>query len=491
MFPQTKPSHNIARYPLQVHQPIGPCRPMCERVRDDCRPVLHDFGFPWPAALDCDKFPPSNDLDHMCMDGPSEAERGNINRNGVDYTQPRPRVPPTVLLTPPPSAACRHLRYPGVYVYVNQTERCALRCGADALFTAREKDLTEMWMAVWSGLCFVSTIFAVLTFVIDPRRFRYPERPIIAISLCQCACACAYGVRLAAGRSRVACDPTTGALIGDCLGNTDCTIVFLLIYYFGTAASLWWVILTLAWFLAAGLRWSHEAIERHASHFHLVAWAVPAVQTIGVLVSRAVDADELTGMCYVGHTNSHSLVTFALAPFATHLVVGVGFMVAGCTALFRVRSRVRSGVEKSVNLERFMVRVGVFCLMCALPVTCIVACLAYEYVNSAVWRLPSGSAQPGVGIFILKIVMSLAVGTTTGLWALSRQTIDSWRTFACHMRARCCCDNGVTAARRRRAVPQYHYQAGAHVVGPAIYYRPYSYKDTNNKHKTSDSLMVV
>ncbi|KAK7107798.1 frizzled-10-like [Littorina saxatilis] len=51
---------------------IGPCRPMCENVRKRCQPVLNRFGFPWPTDLDCSKFPPSNDQDHMCMDGPTE-----------------------------------------------------------------------------------------------------------------------------------------------------------------------------------------------------------------------------------------------------------------------------------------------------------------------------------------------------------------------------------------------------------------------------------
>ncbi|KAK2147383.1 hypothetical protein NP493_3447g00011 [Ridgeia piscesae] len=480
---------NDACLRLQVRQPIGPCRPMCERVRDDCRPVLHEFGFPWPAALDCSQFPASNDLDHMCMDGPSPGSDTSGQR--VDYTLPLPRAPPSLPPSPPPSAACRHLRHPGAYVYVNRTERCAVRCGADALFTSGEKRLTETWMSVCAALCFLSTLFAVLTFLVDPRRFRYPERPVIALAMCQCACAVAYGVRLAAGSRRVACDRLTGALIGDGLGNTDCTIVFLLLYYFGTAASLWWVILTVTWFLSAGLRWSHDAIERYSSHFHLVAWAAPAVQTIVVLVSRAVDADELTGMCYVGHARARSLVAFALAPLATHLAVGVGFTVAAYAALFRYRSRVRSGVEKTAKLEQFMVRVGVFCLLCALPVTCIVACLAYEYVNSATWRLPGSSAKPGVEIFMLKIVMSLIVGMTTGPWTWSRQTIDSWRKFARRMRARCCCDDRARAARRKRAVPQYHYHGSAHVTTPAIYYRTYSAVDSSSKHKTSGSVTVV
>jgi hypothetical protein len=31
-----------------------------------------------------------------------------------------------------------------------------------------------------------------------------------------------------------------------------CTSVFILVYYFGMASSLWWVLLTFTWFLSAG-----------------------------------------------------------------------------------------------------------------------------------------------------------------------------------------------------------------------------------------------
>jgi hypothetical protein len=33
-----------------------------------------------------------------------------------------------------------------------------------------------------------------------------------------------------------------------------CTTVFILVYYFGMASSLWWVFLTFTWFLSAGMQ---------------------------------------------------------------------------------------------------------------------------------------------------------------------------------------------------------------------------------------------
>lgn len=56
----------------KVPAPIGPCQSLCEQVRARCFPVLQGFGFPWPAALNCSKFPPENNHQHMCMEGPGE-----------------------------------------------------------------------------------------------------------------------------------------------------------------------------------------------------------------------------------------------------------------------------------------------------------------------------------------------------------------------------------------------------------------------------------
>jgi len=69
----------------------------------------------------------------------------------------------------------------------------------------------------------------------------------------------------------------------------SCTILFMLLYYFEMAANLWWVVLTLTWFLAAGLKWGHEPIEAKSHYFHLVTWALPAALTIAILAMGKVE----------------------------------------------------------------------------------------------------------------------------------------------------------------------------------------------------------
>lgn len=76
------------------------------------------------------------------------------------------------------------------------------------------------------------------------------EKAIAWIAVCHAAIAGAYLIRLAAGRMSVACMPAIPLhqeqlvssqqyLTQDGLANPYCAVIFLLLYYFGNAASVW------------------------------------------------------------------------------------------------------------------------------------------------------------------------------------------------------------------------------------------------------------
>lgn len=74
------------------------------------------------------------------------------------------------------------------------------------------------------------------------------------------------------------------------------------LYFCCMAAFAWWACLALAWFLAAGLKWGHEAIENKSHLFHLIAWAIPALQTICVLALGKVEG--MSSFFFVFHFHS-------------------------------------------------------------------------------------------------------------------------------------------------------------------------------------------
>ncbi len=130
-------------------------------------------------VLNCSLFPPQNDHNHMCMEGPGDED------------------PPYQPVRHPHHQECQALgSAPEQYTWLKQTESCTLQCGYDSgLYRRGAKVFTDAWMAVWAVLCFLSTTLTVLTFLLDSQRFSYPERPIIFLSMCCNLYSVAYLVR--------------------------------------------------------------------------------------------------------------------------------------------------------------------------------------------------------------------------------------------------------------------------------------------------------
>ncbi|XP_014679218.1 PREDICTED: frizzled-9-like [Priapulus caudatus] len=384
------------------------------------------------------------------------------------------------------------------YVVINRTGRgrsshCAQKCGQPVVFRRSDVEFARVWMTIWASLCFLSSLFTVATFSLDASRFRYPERPIVAMALCYMLYCVGYFIRLRAGHAAVACDarvaPSDGGpiLIQEGLENTKCAVVFLLLYYFGMAGALWWVMLALTWFLAAGLRWPHEAVARHSSYFHLAAWGVAAVKTIVILVLRDVDGDELTGLCHVGNQSRGSLLGFVLAPLVAYLAIGAALLAAGVVAAARGRRR-------GEKLDARLVRVAVFAMLYPIPAACVVACHLYEYVNRDAWTAPLGGAAggvaaavPNVEMFMLKTFMCLVVGLTSGVWVWSRRTIDAWRQLADRLTLH------RFGKKRAPGVGRDFERAGAaaHQQRPPVHYRTVIAVVDAKRNKSSGSETVV
>merc|ERR1719228_969076 len=67
--------------PVCLERPIYPCRSLCLGVRQGCQGRMEAYGFPWPAMLDCAKFPQDND---MCITAQSvrQGTSGNSGNTG-------------------------------------------------------------------------------------------------------------------------------------------------------------------------------------------------------------------------------------------------------------------------------------------------------------------------------------------------------------------------------------------------------------------------
>ncbi|MGH0124229.1 UNVERIFIED_CONTAM: hypothetical protein FKN15_024658 [Acipenser sinensis] len=441
-----------------LEQAIPPCRAICERAKQGCEALMNKFGFQWPERLRCENFP-VHGAEQICV-GQNQSEGSGPstppappNRNPAVITAGSPvhkfATPdhpfhcPTVLQVPP------YLNYR----FMGEKD-CAAPCEPSKsngymFFSQEEIKFARIWILIWSSLCCASTLFTVTTYLVDMQRFRYPERPIIFLSGCYTMVSIAYIAGFILD-DKVVCNERFSAssfkTVVQGTKKEGCTILFMMLYFFSMASSIWWVILSLTWFLAAGMKWGHEAIESNSQYFHLAAWAVPAVKTITILALGQIDGDMLSGVCFVGLNTLDPLRGFVLAPLFVYLFIGTSFLLAGFVSLFRIRTIMKHDGTKTEKLERLMVRIGVFSVLYTVPATIVIACYFYEQAFRDHWEkswinqnckslaIPCPSQytprmSPDFTVYMIKYLMTLIVGITSGFWIWSGKTLQSWRKF--------------------------------------------------------------
>lgn len=451
-------------------RPLPACRSVCERARLGCLPVMQKYGFEWPKRMSCSKLPEYGGTE-LCMDAQAQDPKGPTPPSQIHSSEnyPKPSYPV-------PSSGCQcsqcgrsqdrfgnkliQLR-PGDQMF-NQSitwagqPNCAAPCHSP-FFTLEDREFTELWLAVWAILCCASTSLTFSTFLMDPGRFHYPERPIMFLSLCYLLVSIGYLIRVTVGHEEVSCQlqrPGEGLSYDNKLmsrvgmpaaGSSEasilCTTVFVLVYFFSMASSVWWVILTFTWFLSAGLKWAQESISRYSQWYHCLAWTLPMLKTVAVLASSAVDGDSVGGICYVGTHSPRNLIGYVLVPLLMYLLLGISFLSAGFISLFKIRNVIKEqgGRAKIDKLEKLMVKIGIFSVLYIVPAGTVIACGFYELASSLTWErsylcpgcVPrSQLSYPDFSVLMLKYFMSLAVGITSGFWVWSGKTVDAWRSFA-------------------------------------------------------------
>lgn len=268
------------------HVAIPACKSLCLSVRRDCEPALTSLALPWPHLLDCNRFLDRGNT--LCVQPPDETLD-----NTSSPTLPTVQQQWPVMYERPPQISIRlqqqqqHYQCPPHFVQISEMEMisCAPRCGTDAYYRAEDKKFAERWMTGWAWLCFLSTLFTLLTFWVEPSRFRYPERPIVFLALCYNLLSMAYIVRAVVGADNLSCvsqiDGPSYIPVRDALKSIPCTIWWLVRYYLGLASNMWWAVLCGCWLLSARNEWSSEALYDIAPYLHTAAWILPIFFTGG------------------------------------------------------------------------------------------------------------------------------------------------------------------------------------------------------------------
>lgn len=454
-----------------LEKALPPCRSLCESAKSGCESLMNKFGFNWPESLSCHKFPEAGTVE-LCV---GETDR-HPSAAGPEQTAPAQINPlgkrPVAIRRPPNSTrdlgfSCPlQMRTPPGLDYVLQVngrehKNCGAPCDA-LLFNRQERQTLRLWIGIWALLCLVSTLFTVLTYAIDRDRFQYPERAIIYLSVCFMCIGLVYIMGFFLG-DRVSCnDPYPSPFPSGEVSNVQmvstvvqgnkkesCTFLFMSLYFFTISSAIWWVILTLTWFLAAGLKWGQEAIESNSHLYHLAGWALPAVMTITVLAMGRMEGDVLSGVCTVGYWNQEATLLFIFVPLASCLMLGLVFLTAGFVSLWRIRTLMKLDGTDTEKLEHLMMRIALFSLLYVCPTVVLLSCHWYERQNLRSWQLtwlndiclkrefsipcPSDSdirpTRPYFSIFFLKYLSAVMAGIASGFWVYSEKTLTEWANF--------------------------------------------------------------
>ncbi|KAL3052871.1 frizzled-3a [Trematomus bernacchii] len=412
-----------------------PCRRLCLQARSDCYKLMDMFGVSWPQEMECTRFPDCDESYPRPVDLLSSSESTDspisVQRDYGFWCPRELKINPEL-----------------GYSFLGVRD-CSPPC-SNMYFTREELAFARYFIGVVSIVCLSATLFTFLTFLIDVSRFRYPERPIIFYAVCYMMVSLVFflGFLLEDNVSCNAASPGRfrAATVTQGSHNKACTLLFMVLYFFTMAGSVWWVILTITWFLAAVPKWGSEAIEKKALLFHACAWGIPGVLTVTLLAMNKIEGDSISGVCFVGLYNLTALRWFLIAPLGLDVVVGVALLLAGIAALNRVRMEIPLEKENQEKLVKFMIRIAVFSVLYLVPLLVVLACYLYENSYRSIWEttwvqeqcrdyhIPcpyqvEHTSRPDLALFLTKYVMMLIVGIPSVFWVGSKKTCFEWAGF--------------------------------------------------------------
>ncbi|XP_034419574.1 frizzled-3-like, partial [Cyclopterus lumpus] len=429
-----------------------PCRSLCQQARDECHKLMEVFGLAWPDDMECSRFPDCDEPyprpeDMLTGMDPTDQSSLTVQRDYGFWCPRELKVDPDL-----------------GYTFMAKKD-CSAPCPS-MFFNKQELTFIRYFIGVVSIVCLSATLFTFLTFLIDVTRFRYPERPIIFYAVCYVMVSLVFFLGFLL-EDRVACNAVSpsqfrASTITQGSHNKVCTLFFMVLYFFTMAGSVWWVILTITWFLAAVPKWGSEAIEKKALLFHAVAWGVPGALTVTLLALNKIEGDGISGVCFIGLYDMDALRWFVLAPLCLNVAVGVSLLLVGIVALNRVRMEIPLEKENQTKLVKFMIRMAVFSVLYLVPLLTVIGCYLYEHTYRNIWEttwmeencrryhIPcpykvEQTSRPAMVLFLIKYLMMLVVGIPSVFWVGSKKTCFEWANFL-HGRRRK--DSGVNESRQ-------------------------------------------
>uniref|UniRef100_A0A1I8M8X4 Frizzled-3 n=2 Tax=Musca domestica TaxID=7370 RepID=A0A1I8M8X4_MUSDO len=453
-----------------VPRPVTACKSLCEFVKSECSSHTELMQL-WPEFLKCEQLP-SPEHQELCMQIPTiptvktNAPHSNgDNRtaaedNGRAQSLPRQlQIPqqvhqhlpaqaggPAIAAAPPPPPS-HHFYWPWMSQHIiskaikptaicptNFTvnpfnaDECVPQCSRDGFHTTQQKKIAESLILGLSAICFVLTLFSLVTFWAEPTRFGYPERPVLFLCLCYNLFSVCYLERIVFHNSSRAMalmeDPLSKTQHPACSLAPPCLASYITTSYLSLCAATWWLIFALCFYLSSHKKWSSEALEKKSGLFHVLAWVPPLAPPIAALLMEKVKPNELTGMC--------SAPGFVEIPTIVLLLLGFFFTLRASRSLHALQQQMLPtfGHQRFSQIRK---RFLIFSLLFFVPTLAGVVSRFFEphmdSVPTCSTREDCASPTPLIAWpTLLRLFFQLTGGTLTGMWVWSRKTCESYRS---------------------------------------------------------------
>ena len=367
-------------------QPLKPCRDLCESAKKGCESLMKQFGYDWPDAFDCSKLPTGSGEEICLRKDSSTGSSGNPGiPNEFDLQRHKPtledpKFPETSdegmdFICPAQFSAPQDLDY-SLRVYQTTARDCGAPCYG-MFYDKAEINTFLIWNTVFGWVGLLPCLFIIATYFIEPQRFPYPQMAIIHMALSWGAVQVLYLIGshswlelpIACGEPFDTDQPNLKPerlIRQGTIEYWPCSVIGMALYFFIMAGALWWVMLTLAWFLSTSLKWGSEALESWSSYMHATVWTLSAIKTVLVIVFKKIGGDVLSGVCFVGLWDSGTLLYFVIIPLVLYHAIGIVMLAVGLCYSFRFKEELRKSGNKTDKFENLITRIGMSCGICIL-----------------------------------------------------------------------------------------------------------------------------
>lgn len=120
----------------------------------------------------------------------------------------------------------------------------------------------------------------------------------------------------------------------------------------------------------------------------MLAWSIPLVFCVVVMVLGEIDGDSVTGTCFVGVNNKIYSIIFVIIPVLISVLIGLFYLVRvlfGLLALKKESTQVISKQAKS-KIHSAAIKVIMFMILIVVFVSSMFMCYIYEYNNDHLWK---------------------------------------------------------------------------------------------------------